>query len=73
MSAKGIKKINARYIIIFQESENATRLWIPHKSILLCVVAGLPLVVRKFWLLGENALKLKKMIEVQFKNSKCER
>ena len=49
MSAKGIKKINARYIIIFQESENATRLWMPHKhthpalySVCLLVV---PLVV----------------------------
>ena len=51
MSAKGIKKINARYIIIFQESENAIRLWMPHKhthpalySVCLLVV---PLVVRK--------------------------
>ena len=32
MSIKGIKKmnINARYIIIFQESDNATWLWMPH-------------------------------------------
>ena len=51
MSAKGMKKINSRYNITFQESENAKRLWMPHKhthpalySVCLLV---LPLVVRK--------------------------
>ena len=49
MSAKGMKKINTRYNITFQESENAKRLWMPHKhthpalySVCLLVV---PLVV----------------------------
>ena len=28
---KGMKKINSRYNITFQESENAKRLWMPHK------------------------------------------
>ena len=72
MSAKGIKKINARYIIIFQESENA-RLWMPHKhthpSLYVCLLV-LPLVVRKFGFMVQNALKLKKIIELWFENSK---
>ena len=51
MSAIGMNKTNTRYNITFQESENAKRLWMPHKhthpalySVCLLV---LPLVVRK--------------------------
>ena len=70
-----MKKKNTRYNITFQESENAKRLWMPHKhthpalySVCLLV---LPLVVRKVLaVVGENALKLKKTIELRFENSK---
>ena len=74
MSVKGIKKINARYIIIFQQSENETRLWMPHKhtsSTILCVLAGFTFgCENSFGFVGENAMKLKKLIEVRFENSK---
>ena len=63
-----MKKINTRYNITFQESENAKRLWMPHKhthpalySVCLLV---LPLVVRKFWL-RENALNLELKIMIE--------
>ena len=64
MSANGMTKINTRNNITFQESENAKRLWMPHKhthpalySVCLLV---LPLVVSNvFGFMGENALKLK--------------
>ena len=60
-------------LLYFKKVRMQKRLWMPHKhthpalySVCLLV---LPLVVRKFWL-RENALKLKKMIELRFENSK---
>ena len=69
-----MKKINTRYNITFQESENAKKALDATQthtsSIILCVLAGFTSGCKKsFGFVGENVLKLKKTIELRFENS----